>query len=346
MRNVLVILIIYLLPVSCKKDIDKTTGEITADISPANPYSWSALSVPHLFVYPFNNDDENNMIVQVNGDVYWLMGSLREVVYKLNISTKRWELFPDPNDYFFPFVVGFQHLFAYQSKIYLGLMPGGDLGNDVYFASRDLVSGQLNMLPNFPGIPVSEPTCFVMGSKGYLIGGVSNQTGRPVNQFWEFNFITNQWTNRGGTALGERAGATAIVYNNYVYVGLGYDKVTNNGYVSNRYKDDWIQFNPAVVGGLAAIKAPFPGMNRAFAKGFVLNNKIYIGWGEGECPQYYNDFWEFNPTNNTWTNKSDCPAANVDHTNIGVFAIGNTGYLVKGWLGEYWRYSNSIFGSN
>ena len=314
------------------------------DIGPVNPFVWTKLTVPQMSSYPFNGPNGSNLIIPVGNDVYCLIAGAYEVVYKLNTHTKLWEPFSDPYQMYLPFAVGHQYLFSYQSKFYYGFRS--DAGDEDYVTSLDPVTGQRGNVPRFPGIPVSGPACFSLGTKGYIVGGRSNASGNVVNQFWEIDFITNQWTDRGTVPGGARADALAFMINNKVYYGLGYDYINFNGQKIKRLKDDWYSFDPTVSGGFAAVKADFPGTNRNQPKGFTINNKVYFGWGWTGQPgdlSYLTDFWEYNPDTNTWTQKPSCPATTVDFDNVNVFAYGNAGYLVKGWLAQYWRYSSSSF---
>ena len=314
----------------------------TSDIIPVLTYKWNKLQVPPMANYPFNNPTGQNIILPVNGDVYCLIGTQSEFAYKLNLSTKQWEYFDDPDAMFVPFRVGYKHLFSYQSKIYFGMMMYMGTETDVH--TLDPSTGIQSDVASFPGTPVLYPTCFSVGTKGYLMGGYHPSTNTVVNQFWEYDFLSDQWTNKGSLPGGARAAASAFVVNNTVYFGLGFDYLTFNGIKIKRYKKDWYQMDPAASGGFALIKTDFP-LTRAHAKGFVINNKIYLGWGTNGTLQ--NDFWEYNPSTNTWVQKTGCAATNssvgYSRANIGIFSIGTVGYLVKGDLGEFWRYGLSAF---
>lgn len=128
-----------------------------------------------------------------------------------------------------------------------------------------------------------------------------------------------------------------------MYFGLGYDYLNFNGQSIKRYKNDWYQITPATYNGYSAVKADFP-QARASAKGFVINDKIYVGWGRNNSG-LQNDLWEYNPAKNLWTQKATCPATNGGQNNYGsnlnAFSIDNVGYLVKGDLAEFWRYSKT-----
>jgi hypothetical protein len=317
----------------------KTENQIgTSDIVPVLTYKWTKLQVPPMNNYPFNNPTGHNIILPVNGDVYCLIGSLNEFAYKLNLTTNQWEYFSDPTSMFVHFRAGAQYFFSYQSRIYFGLLMASGYETDV--RSLDPATGITTQLASFPGTPVQDPITFSIGTKGYIMGGHNPVTNNVVNQFWEYDIVANHWTNKGSMPGGARAAASAFVIGNNVYFGLGYSYFNFNGNKIKIYKNDWYQMDPTSSPGFALIKADFP-LTRAYAKGFVINSKIYVGWGTNGTLQ--NDFWEYNPSNNTWTQRSSCSAINSSiggtSSNISVFNIGNAGYLVKGDLAEFWRYS-------
>jgi hypothetical protein len=342
MKKSIIFFLSYFLLVACEDAVDLSSANQVAalrlengisqqDIGPVNPYVWTRLQVPQMDNYPYNNPNGNAIIVPVNGEVYCLSGDLYEVGFKLNLTTKRWEPFSDPHDMFLAFAGGFQYLFSYQEKFYYGFQM--DNGGEEHVRSLDPVTGARGVVADFPGTPVARPTAFRVGSKGYVIGGSVNDIA--LNQFWEYDFITNQWTNKGALPGGPRANAVTFVLNNKVYFGMGHDYLNFNGQSIKRYKTDWLEMDPAS-GGVAAIKAPFPGTKKEYINGFTINDKFYIGTGQSG-----DDFWEYNPANNKWTQKTDCPATHSGYRNTGVFTLGNVAYFVKGDLAEFWRYSVS-----
>lgn len=96
-------------------------------------------------------------------------------------------------------------------------------------------------------------------------------------------------------------------------------------------------------------KADFKGSsNRSMAVGFSIGNKGYIGTGSESincglpirCDKDYNDFWEYDPVNNTWTQKADFGGgARVQAVG---FSIGTKGYIGSGgrigYNPDFWEY--------
>lgn len=70
-------------------------------------------------------------------------------------------------------------------------------------------------------------------------------------------------------------------------------------------------------------KADFGGGNRVFAVGFSIGDKGYMGTGLGSGG-YASDFWEYDPSLNTWTQKADPGGPGAGSFG---FSIGNKGYV-------------------
>jgi hypothetical protein len=312
------------------------SGASQLDIGPVNPYVWTSLSVPTIDGPPFVEPESRMMILPVNEQhIYCIMGGLFRFVHKLNITNKRWERIQ--NNIYIPFAVGHQYLFSYQSKIFYGINLDNEM-DERSIGSLNPVTGEHELLPEFPGTPVYNPTCFVLGDKAYIMGGQTGNGG-VANQCWEYNFTTQQWTNKGSMPGGARYGGTAVVRNNKVYLGLGYEIINFNGQPIKHHKKDWQLITPG--SPWSATLAEFPGEFRTLAKSFIINDKIYVGLGDGNGNGTLADLWEYNPETNKWARKTSCPADPDNLKDIGVFSIGNAGYLVAGRLNEFWRYSNT-----
>jgi len=342
-RLLYIIAIIFL--ISCKKENNeflKTTVDETAITNSGigDPYEWQQRPVPIMNGDPNNDPTDGNKIITVNGDVYCLMGGALLTTYKLNNNTKLWEKYIDNspgNAVFAGYGAGMQYIWSYGSKIYGGLGTGA-YDFDRHIAGKDPITYDRVDIPQFPGTPVSEATTFVIGYKGYILGG-KNINNYLVNQAWEYNFVTHQWTNRGNSPLGSRAGAIALVADGKAYIGLGYGEIILNNTHIQQYKNDWVQYNPT---SASIIKANFPGSKRTSAKGFVLSGNPFVGFGRN-ASNTFKDFWKYDPSSDTWTEQQLWPGAiNSNYgNNIALFSQGNSGYLVKGSLGQFWRFSNS-----
>ena len=352
MKKVLIILLMASFLISCQKagePGENYTGEKAvvsggSGIGPLNMYRWTSMEVPQVNTYPYTRSEMENLVIPVGEDIYLVAGTYLDFRYKLNNTTKKWEVHTTTNSGymgFASFTVGFQYLFSYGGQIYLGLMQNGPSFNETYFGTMDPVTGVTHTKATFPGITTANPVCFVLGSKGYLISGY---TAQSPSQVWEYNFITDQWTNKGVSPLGNRDGAVAMVANGKVYLGLGYITQTLNGTPVKLYKKDWIEYTPGSSFNIS--KADFPGAARSFAKGFVLNGNPYLGLGE-RGTTYYTDFWKYDPASNSWAQQDNVPGYTPDTPkNSGCFVSGTAGYVVKGVLAEFWRFSQSSIVAN
>ncbi len=173
---------------------------------------------------------------------------------------------------------------------------------------------------------------FSIGNKGYIGTGRMGDYGF-MNDFWEYNPDTNAWTqkaNFGGTA---RQGATGLSIGDKGYIGLG-GKNTN--------KNDFWQYDPAT--DTWTQKANFGGDKIGGAVGFSIAYKGYIGTGGGDGGNngQHKDFWEYDPSTNTWTQKADF--GGTERSSAVGFSIGDKGYIGTGYdfayqyKKDFWEY--------
>lgn len=102
--------------------------------------------------------------------------------------------------------------------------------------------------------------------------------------------------------------------------------------VQMMYADSWTQ------------KASFGGTARMGACYFSIGNKGYIGTGSDAYPSYHfvNDFWEYDATNNLWSQKANFPGL-ARYTALS-FSVNNKGYIGTGWnqstplFNNLWQY--------
>ncbi len=92
-------------------------------------------------------------------------------------------------------------------------------------------------------------------------------------------------------------------------------------------------------------RRPISGGRREIrAVGFSIGSKGYIGtgWYYDGSTQYFNkDFWEYDPTANTWTQKADF--GGIGRVMAVGFSIGSKGYIGTGWdvspsPSDFWEY--------
>jgi len=91
-------------------------------------------------------------------------------------------------------------------------------------------------------------------------------------------------------------------------------------------------------------KADYPGNSGSGAVGFSIGNRGYIGTGLTITGQPTNEFWEYDPVINKWTEKASLPFSTASSSAVG-FSIGNKGYIGTGYLNndnynsnDFWEY--------
>lgn len=155
---------------------------------------------------------------------------------------------------------------------------------------------------------------FSIGTKGYI------GTGFPKSKdFWEYDSFSDTWSQKsdfGGTA---RFIAVGFSIGTKGYIGTGNDGVQQN---------DFWEFDPIL--NLWTKKADFGGIPRDAAVGFSIGSKGYLGTGELDDAfnTKLNDFWEYDPSTDAWTRKSDVGITGRSWA-VG-FSISNRGYIGTG----------------
>ena len=158
---------------------------------------------------------------------------------------------------------------------------------------------------------------FSIGSKGYIGTGSHGYT--YYNDFWEYDPAANTWTKKTDFGGGWRYGASGFSIGDKGYIGTGND--------SSLAKKDFWEYNPVL--NTWTQKADVGGSTvRRNAVGFSIGTKGYIGTGfngAGYSGSYLNDFWEYDQSINTWTQKTDF-SGTVRSGAVG-FSIGTKGYV-------------------
>ncbi len=178
---------------------------------------------------------------------------------------------------------------------------------------------------------------FTIGNKAYLINIKCN------NELWEYNPVNDSWAKKADFPGTCRLYASGFAVNGKGYVGLGRDQQTQNQLLT-----DFWQYDP--VTNTWTQKAQFPGPGRDVAVGFSIGNKGYLGTGIAPLAQstftYYNDFWEYNPGSDTWTQKANVPglgrgyAVGISLNGNGYVGLGNSDYPNND-LGDFYEYNQA-----
>lgn len=167
---------------------------------------------------------------------------------------------------------------------------------------------------------------FSVLDKGYV--GTGND-GNYLIDMWKYDPDTDKWTEENTFNSGKRTNASAFVINDKAYVCMG----TNN----NSYVTDFYEFDPVTTKWKELRKIDnvsdetyddnynFKGSNAA---AFAMNNKGYICTGLKGSGSLSTAVWEYDPVNDTWTQRRDFEGA--ARTDAVGFSIKNRGYVMLG----------------
>ena len=176
---------------------------------------------------------------------------------------------------------------------------------------------QWAQMSNMPDSTFTFGSSFTIGNKGYVLNT------RCYNELWEYDSQNDTWTKKTNFPGVCRFLTTGFSINGKGYVGLG----RNN---NNLQETDFWEYDPTTDSWTQ--KAQFPGIGRDNAVGFSIDNKGYLGTGFTPTAQlsgiYHGDFWEYDPTLDTWTQKANVPDS-ARESAVGI-SLNGKGYLGLG----------------
>jgi N-acetylneuraminic acid mutarotase len=195
----------------------------------------------------------------------------------------------------------------------------------------------------FPGPERFQSVSFVIGNYFYM--GLGSNDGGYLSDFWKYDVVNDQWTQLPDFPGGARNSASGFSVGNKGFVCFGSNSSNEMNWLW--YKDVW-EYDPGAPEALAwTRKNDFPGHERYLALAFTIGNKGYIGAGSYRFARwtisdYYNDFWEYDPALDHWTQKPNIPE---EGRNAGTgISIGNKGYVGFGFYyydtrkKDWWEY--------
>ena len=184
-----------------------------------------------------------------------------------------------------------------------------------------------NKLTNFGGGERERAVTFSIGLKGYLATG-QDSANFVNNDLWEFEPASNTWTQKASIPGSRRRNAVGFAINGIGYVGIGIDSAFGVGSGGNPLSDFWA-YNPQF--NTWTPKANYPdnfGQGVYFATGFAIGSKGYICCGKKGPSNYSNRTYEYNPSNNSWTQRAIFPGDT--RYALTSFVVGSKGYVGTG----------------
>lgn len=239
-------------------------------------------------------------------------------------------------------------LFTIGNKVYVG---GGYDGNERRqdFWVFDQTTGNWSPIAPFPGTPRNSAVAFSVNAKGYLGTGLDEDDNK-LKDFWEYDPASNTWTQKADFAGTARYNAVGFAIGDKGYICTGYD----GSYLRDLW--EYIPANDPNDPGTWTQKTSLTGSKRTEAVAFVHNNLAYVVTGLNNGT-YLNDFWVYDPSNDTWTEKRKISSVNDDEdydddygdnirrSNGIVFVMDDNAYLVcgnrNGVISTTWEYNIS-----
>ncbi len=188
---------------------------------------------------------------------------------------------------------------------------------------------------DFRGIRRSNTVSFVIDNKAYVGTGYNGQEDEYYQDFYQYDVNIDSWTSIDTFPGTPRTAAVAFSVGGKGYVGLGFDG-------DDELKDFYV-FDPNQTKGNQWTRiADFGGTARRNAVAFALDGKGYVGTGDDGNTN--NDFWEYDPTTNNWT---EIPAIGKKKENALAFVIGDFAYVGTGSDNgaletDFWRFDASL----
>jgi len=227
----------------------------------------------------------------------------------------------------------------YYLRAYATNSIGTQYGNEQMFTTHTISWFQKS---DFAGIVRSSAVGFSIGGKGYVGTGYNNSYSiytHCTRDFWEYDPITNTWSQKADYAGGDLTNAVGFSIGNRGYVGTGAYRGPNGVF---NIKNIFYEYNPD--SNTWTRKTDVPGAypnGRTYAIGFSIGEKGYIGIGWDTYNGYYKNFYEYDPSTDTWTKKLDFSGSERIKS-VG-FSIGTKGYIGLGGKGsiiysDFWEY--------
>ena len=147
---------------------------------------------------------------------------------------------------------------------------------------------------------------------------------------------SSAWNRKADFIGEEKNGSVGFSIGNKGYIGTGHD--------TSSYKNSFWEYDPLL--DVWSQKANLPGPARISAVGMNIEDKGYLGLGLNGTDSSsiaLNDFWQFSPDSNIWSQKASLPG--LARSEAVSFSIGNKGYVGTGYdkagnkdLNDFWEY--------
>lgn len=224
--------------------------------------------------------------------------------------------------------IGFS--FVINGKAYVGASGEDNTSaRNKSFYEYDPSTNTWTQKKTFPGQGRVNAIGFSIGSKGYMgTGYIGITSNNDLNDFWQYDPSTDNWTQLNNFPGSARSGAVAFAIGSKGYLVAGYSNLLNTS-----LKDTW-QYDPS--NDMWTKLVDFPGATRYKGYAAAIGSSGFIGGGVNSPAvnsAEYKDFWEFTPSSG-WTQKTDAPDA-INGEGQTAFTINNKAYIGSYFFFEY-----------
>lgn len=156
------------------------------------------------------------------------------------------------------------------------------------------------------------PVAFVLNGKGYIGSGL-DQNGNALQDFWEYDTANAQWRKVADLPARLSANGPDEAFGRYEAASfqIGQHAYVGGGMVGSTFLTDFWRYTPpanATDPGYWDFWCFFDkGKPRAEAVWFTLDGKGYYGLGYTNTNEYLDDFFEFDPDAQSWTERQRFP---------------------------------------
>jgi hypothetical protein len=206
---------------------------------------------------------------------------------------------------------------------------------DVWIRKADIPAGRFGRY---------ESQGFALNGIGFAGLGGGAGVASAYQDFYRFDSEENLWFRVADYGGGKRYGTASFVIDDYAFVGTGSvttaGEGTNDFYKYDKQTNSWTRV------------ADFPGIPTTHAIGFAANGKGYL------ClPNIADNFWEYDPSVNVWTQKTTIVASPLggEKKVVAAFVLQNRAFVVVSqysraelyeydFTGDQWIRKNDIYG--
>lgn len=189
--------------------------------------------------------------------------------------------------------------------------------------------GDWKKVTPFAGAPRAGAVQFTIGDKVYVgLGYNANSSNSTYVQdgyfrdVYVFDAQAGNWSRIAVFPGDLRERAVAFSVNGVGYVGLGYNRKLNE----TELRDIW-KYDP-VADTWTKMTAEFGGSARYNAVAFSIGTKAYVGTGFDDAGNYNSDFYQYEATNDTWTQVASFPGNKRERAFA--FVIDDKAYVAGG----------------